>query len=65
MSIVVAACSLNQWALDWEGNVHRIRQSIRIAKSNGAKLRAGPELEVHELQSLQHVFSADRADMRI
>jgi predicted amidohydrolase len=44
--MVVAACSLNQWALDWEGNVARIKQSILIAKSRGARLRVGPELEV-------------------
>jgi hypothetical protein len=43
---VVAACSLNQWALDWEGNVARIKESILVAKSRGAKLRVGPELEV-------------------
>jgi hypothetical protein len=45
-TIVVAACSLNQWALDWEGNLARIKESIRLAKSKGATLRAGPELEV-------------------
>jgi len=44
--IVVASCSLAQWALDWEGNSTRIKQSIRKAKAKGATLRAGPELEV-------------------
>lgn len=44
--IVVASCSLAQWALDWEGNSTRIKQSIREAKAKGATLRAGPELEV-------------------
>ncbi|KAI4961634.1 hypothetical protein J4E86_000663 [Alternaria arbusti] len=43
--IVVASCSLAQWALDWEGNSTRIKQSIREAKAKGATLRAGPELE--------------------
>ena len=42
----VATCSLNQWALDFKGNKDRIVESIRIAKSRGAKLRVGPELEV-------------------
>jgi NAD+ synthase (glutamine-hydrolysing) len=37
---------LNQWALDFEGNLERILESIRIAKKKGAKLRVGPELEV-------------------
>lgn len=45
-TMIVAACALNQWALDWEGNVARIKESIRIAKSKGARLRVGPELEV-------------------
>lgn len=44
--ITVATCSLNQWALDFEGNLERILESIRIAKAKGAKLRVGPELEV-------------------
>lgn len=38
--------SLNQWALDFEGNAERIIESIRIAKKAGASLRMGPELEV-------------------
>jgi NAD+ synthase (glutamine-hydrolysing) len=49
MNVVVAACSLNQWALDWEGNLNRIKQSIYIAEAKGANLRIGPELEVREL----------------
>ena len=44
--ITVATCSLNQWALDFEGNSERILESIRIAKEHGAKLRVGPELEI-------------------
>jgi NAD+ synthase (glutamine-hydrolysing) len=44
--VTVATCSLNQWALDFEGNLQRILESIRIAKEKGAKLRVGPELEV-------------------
>lgn len=38
--------SLNQWALDFEGNKDRIIESIRLAKAAGATLRVGPELEV-------------------
>ena len=44
--ITLAACSLNQWALDFEGNLKRILQSIGEAKSKGACYRLGPELEV-------------------
>jgi NAD+ synthase (glutamine-hydrolysing) len=38
--------SLNQWALDFEGNAERIIESIRQAKAAGASLRVGPELEI-------------------
>jgi hypothetical protein len=37
---------LNQWSLDFDGNQQRIIQSIAIAKSRGATLRVGPELEI-------------------
>ena len=40
------ASSLNQWALDFEGNAARIIESIRQAKAAGATLRVGPELEI-------------------
>lgn len=43
---VVSCCNLNQWALDFEGNLARVRQSIQIAKSKGARYRVGPELEI-------------------
>jgi len=43
---VVAASSLNQWALDFDGNLRRILKSIEDAKNAGAKYRTGPELEV-------------------
>lgn len=44
--VVVASCSLNQWALDWVGNVERVIKSIQLAKEAGARLRVGPELEI-------------------
>lgn len=44
--ITVATCSLNQWSLDFDGNLARILESIQIAKNRGAKLRIGPELEI-------------------
>ena len=43
---VVAVSTLNQWALDFEGNLERILTSIRLAKEAGARYRTGPELEV-------------------
>ena len=42
----LATCNLNQWALDFEGNLERIAQSIQIAKEADAKYRLGPELEI-------------------
>ncbi|KAF4214844.1 hypothetical protein CNMCM6805_007908 [Aspergillus fumigatiaffinis] len=44
--VTLATCSLNQWALDFEGNAERIIESIRQAKLAGATLRVGPELEI-------------------
>ena len=36
---VLATCNLNQWAMDFEGNLGRIKQSIREAKAKGATYR--------------------------
>lgn len=44
--VTVATCVLNQWALDFDGNCHRILESIKEARSQGAKYRVGPELEI-------------------
>lgn len=42
----LAVCTLNQWALDFDGNVKRILKSIETAKAEGARFRSGPELEI-------------------
>lgn len=44
--VTIAVCTLNQWALDFEGNLHRILQSIQEAREAGASFRSGPELEI-------------------
>lgn len=44
--VTVAVCTLNQWALDFEGNLSRILQSVQEAKELNALYRTGPELEV-------------------
>lgn len=44
--VVVAASTLNQWALDFDGNRERILESILEAKEQGATYRTGPELEI-------------------
>lgn len=44
--VTVAVSTLNQWALDFEGNLSRILQSIIEAREMGALYRTGPELEI-------------------
>lgn len=44
--ITVATSTLNQWALDFDGNLERILESILEAKEMGATYRTGPELEI-------------------
>lgn len=44
--MTVAVSTLNQWAMDFEGNMNRILQSIIEAKEMGAVYRTGPELEI-------------------
>lgn len=51
--------SLNQWALDFEGNAARIIESIRRAKAAGATLRVGPELEITGYGCLDHFLEGD------
>ncbi|GJJ11431.1 hypothetical protein Clacol_005664 [Clathrus columnatus] len=51
--------SLNQWALDFEGNYERIMQSIKIAKERGASIRVGPELEIPGYGCLDHFLEGD------
>ena len=42
----VATCNLNQWAMDFQGNLERIAASILEAKAQGCTFRTGPELEI-------------------
>lgn len=44
--VTVAACNLDQWALDFDGNLDRVLRSIKQAKTLGARYRLGPELEL-------------------
>uniref|UniRef100_A0A4W6CZ95 Glutamine-dependent NAD(+) synthetase n=1 Tax=Lates calcarifer TaxID=8187 RepID=A0A4W6CZ95_LATCA len=57
--VTLATCSLNQWALDFEGNLERILKSIEIAKTNGAKYRLGPELEICGYGCADHFYESD------
>lgn len=57
--VTLATCSLNQWALDFSGNLDRILQSIEIAKAKGAKYRLGPELEICGYGCADHFYESD------
>jgi hypothetical protein len=35
--VTVSSCNLNQWALDFDGNVKRTIESIEVAKARGAR----------------------------
>ena len=55
----LATCNLTQWALDFEGNLGRIIESIQIAKENGARYRLGPELEIPGYGCEDHFLEGD------
>jgi len=55
----VATCNLNQWALDFDGNLERIMFSIKEAKERGATYRIGPELEVCGYGCEDHFLEQD------
>ncbi|KAJ8315536.1 hypothetical protein KUTeg_007686 [Tegillarca granosa] len=55
----LATCTLNQWAMDFEGNLRRILKSIQLAKEAGATFRLGPELEVSGYGCGDHFQESD------
>jgi NAD+ synthase (glutamine-hydrolysing) len=57
--VTIATTNLNQWALDFEGNLRRVKQSIIEAKRRGAKYRVGPELEICGYGCLDHYLETD------
>ncbi|XP_068177532.1 glutamine-dependent NAD(+) synthetase [Antennarius striatus] len=57
--VTLATCSLNQWALDFDGNMERILKSIEIAKAKGATYRLGPELEISGYGCADHFYESD------
>lgn len=59
MLLHLATCSLNQWALDFAGNLERTIESIRRAKEKGATYRLGPELEITGYGCNDHFLEAD------
>ncbi|CAD6588874.1 MAG: glutamine-dependent NAD(+) synthetase [Tremellales sp. Tagirdzhanova-0007] len=75
MHLITVATQLTQWSLDFtvrlllvqtffddveeKGNCERILRSIEIAKSRGAALRVGPELEISGYGCLDHFLEGD------
>ncbi|KAF7251743.1 Glutamine-dependent NAD(+) synthetase [Varanus komodoensis] len=57
--VTVATCALNQWALDFDGNLQRILKSIEVAKCKGARYRLGPELEICGYGCADHYYESD------
>ncbi|XP_059088521.1 glutamine-dependent NAD(+) synthetase-like [Tigriopus californicus] len=57
--VKVAVCTLNQWALDFDGNLERILASIQAAREAGARLRSGPELEITGYSAQDHFYEGD------
>ncbi len=57
--VTVAACALAQWALDFTGNLARVKESLVQAKAKGATYRMGPELELCGYGCEDHFFEDD------
>ncbi|CAN4127170.1 unnamed protein product [Withania somnifera] len=55
----VATCNLNQWAMDFDCNLRNIKESIAEAKSAGAMIRLGPELEITGYGCEDHFLELD------
>ena len=57
--IGVAVCTLNQLALDFEGNLKRILKSLDECVQQNASIRIGPELEVSGYSCEDAFFEED------
>ena len=60
--VTLATCNLNQWALDFDGNLERILESCHQAKEHGASYRLGPELEISGYGCEDHFLESDTLD---
>ena len=58
-NITISTCCLNQWALDFDGNLQRIKRSIEIARQQGSSCRVGPELETTGYGCEDHFLEPD------
>ncbi|KAL3691309.1 hypothetical protein R1sor_004960 [Riccia sorocarpa] len=57
--VKLATCNLNQWAMDFTGNLARICESIEEARQAGAAYRVGPELEICGYGCEDHFLELD------
>jgi NAD+ synthase (glutamine-hydrolysing) len=57
--VKIGTCNLNQWALDFDGNLERIMRSIRESKEQGCRFRVGPELEISGYSCEDHFRELD------
>eukprot|EP01084_Bolivina_argentea_P020212 37605_1 len=55
----LSTCNLNQFALDFDGNLQRIKQSVLLAKKSGSRLRNGSELEITGYGCEDHFLEQD------
>lgn len=55
----MCCCTLDQWAMDFDGNLRRIRKSLLQAKEGNAKYRLGPELEMCGYGCEDHFLEPD------
>ena len=57
--ICISVCNLNQLSMDFDNNLNNIIESLKIAKSQGSKLRVGSELEVTGYSCDDHFLELD------
>lgn len=58
----VATCNLNQWAMDFDTNLRNVKESIARAKTAGAVVRIGPELELTGYGCEDHFLEQDTTE---
>lgn len=57
--VKIGSCTLNQWAMDFEGNKKRIIESLKQCAAENANLRIGPELEIPGYGCEDHFLEED------
>ena len=55
----LSVVTLNQFVLDFTGNLNRIVQSIIQAKQDGSRFRVGPELDICGYSCQDHFYEND------